>query len=351
MPGMIDLHCDALEKEVEPRPNVHFPLNFACAQADRRNAAAGVTTVFHALSFAQHEFGVRNTLFAAEIAHAVHDWQQHALVENRVHARCEVTDSSAPEILSDLIDKKELHLLSFMDHTPGQGQFKDVSAYRSYLSGSYKKTDKELDDLLDQKLANVQGTTERIKQLAQKAQAYGIPLASHDDDSPERVGTLSELGISISEFPVNMETARTAKYLGVATLFGAPNILRGTSQSGSMRALDAVIAGVADCLCGDYSAAALLPAVFKLVELTDGLTLSDAIALVTRNPARAAGLNDRGVIAVSKRADLITVRHLGGLPQVDQIWVNGHSTFSVRSNNRTPCYSKQSTVQEGVSLC
>ncbi len=349
MPGMIDLHCDALEKEVEPRPNVHFPLNFACSQADKRNAMAGVTTVFHALSFAHHEFGVRNNQFAAEIAHAIHDWQQHALVENRVHARCEVTDTSAPEILTGLIDKNEIHLLSFMDHTPGQGQFKDVAAYRNYLAGSYKKTEEELDDLLQSKLANVQGTEELIGQLAKKARAHCIPLASHDDDSPERVCAMAELGVSISEFPVNIETARTAKYRGISTLFGAPNVLRGASQSGSMRALDAVLKGVADCLCGDYSAAALLPSVFKLAELS-GYELQEMVALVTCNPARAAGLLDRGEILVGKRADLIAVQHLGGLPQVEHVWVRGQAVFSAHSN-RVPCYSKQSGQQEGVSLC
>ena len=331
MPGMIDLHCDALEKEVEPRPNVHFPLDFACAQADIRNAAAGVTTVFHALSFAHHEFGVRNNLFAAEIAHAVHGRQQHPLVENRVHARCEVTDISASEILADLIGKNEVQLLSFMDHTPGQGQFKDVAAYRSYLAGSYKKTEEELDDLLNRKVTDAQGTAELIKRLAKEAKAHGIPLASHDDDSPGRLGAMAELGVSISEFPVNIETARMAKSLGIFTLFGAPNVLRGTSQSGSMRALDAVLAGVADCLCGDYSAAALLPSVFKLTDLS-GCELQDIVALVTRNPAQAAGLMDRGEIVVGKRADLIAVRHLGGLPQVERIWVRGQAAFSAFFN-------------------
>lgn len=333
MPGMIDLHCDALEKEVEPRPNVYFPLDFACAQADKRNAAAGVTTVFHALSFAHHEFGVRNNSFAAEIAHAIHGWEQYALVENRVHARCEVTDTSAPETLADLIEKNEVHLLSFMDHTPGQGQFKDVAAYRSYLAGTYKKTEEELDELLNRKLADAQGTAELIKRLAKEAKAHGIPIASHDDDSPERVGAMAELGVSISEFPVNIETAMVAKALGISTLFGAPNVLRGTSQSGSMRALDAVLAGVADCLCGDYSPAALLPSVFKLVDLSD-CELQDAVALVTRNPARAAGLMDRGEIVAGKRADLITVRSLGGLPQVETVWVRGHATYAARFDHR-----------------
>jgi alpha-D-ribose 1-methylphosphonate 5-triphosphate diphosphatase len=326
MPGLIDLHCDALEKEVEPRTNVCFPLDFACAQVDKRNAAAGVTTVFHALAFAHQEFGVRNNAFAARIAQAIHAWQPHALVENRVHARCEVTDPTGPGIITELIDNHIIHLLSFMDHTPGQGQYQDVASYRRYLAGNYQRSESEIDDLLNQKAMNLDGTAERVTGLARKARAQGIPLASHDDDSPARVATMAELGVSITEFPVNLETARAARKLGIATLVGAPNVLRGASQSGALRALDAVLAGVADCLCGDYSAAALLPSVFKLVELS-GCPLHEMVALVSANPARAVGLADRGEIAVGKRADLISVRHLGGLPQVERVWVRGHAAF------------------------
>jgi alpha-D-ribose 1-methylphosphonate 5-triphosphate diphosphatase len=327
MPGMIDLHCDALEKEVEPRPGVHFPLDFACAQADRRNATAGITTVYHALSFANHELGVRNNAFAAEIARAVAAFQTHALIDNRIHARYEVTDESAPALLAELLESGVAHLLSFMDHSPGQGQFKDVAAYRAYLSRAYKTTDAALDTLLAQKAEAATGAMTRMSSLAKLARQQGIALASHDDDSPEKIATLIDLGAVISEFPVNLETAQAAKARGMATLFGAPNILRGRSQSGSMRALDAVLAGVADCLCGDYSAAALLPSVMRLPQLA-GIDLAQAVALVTRNPAQAAGLNDRGEIAVGKRADLIAVKDLGGLPQAERIWVKGVPVLS-----------------------
>ncbi|MCK9989909.1 MAG: alpha-D-ribose 1-methylphosphonate 5-triphosphate diphosphatase [Rugosibacter sp.] len=322
MPGMIDLHCDALEKEVEPRPGVHFPFDFACAQADMRNAAAGITTVFHALSFANAELGVRNNTTAAELARAIHAWQAHALIDNRVHARYEITDITAPPVLHDLIAKGEVHLLSFMDHTPGQGQFKEVDAYRNYLSRTYKKDAVEIEALIADKLAQGEGALERMAVLSTAARAAGIPLASHDDDRPEKIAIVKKLGIVVSEFPINLETAQTARTAGLATLLGAPNILRGKSQSGAMRALDAVIADVADCLCGDYSPAALLPAVLRLPELA-GIPLHDALALVTRNPARAVGLSDRGEIAVGKRADLVAVRALGNLPQAARVWSAG----------------------------
>ncbi len=327
MPGMIDLHCDALEKEVEPRPNVHFPLDFACAQADKRNAAAGITTVYHALSFANHELGVRNNAFAAEIARAVHAWQAHALIDNRVHVRYEVTDETAPTVLRTLIENGDTHLMSFMDHSPGQGQFRDVEAYRAYLARTYKTDDAALDDILARKAEAAWGAMARMEALAALARARGVALASHDDDSPAKVDTVAALGAAISEFPVNVETARAARAKGLATLFGAPNVLRGKSQSGNMRALDAVLEGVADCLCGDYSPAALLPSVLKLPELAD-IPLHTAIAFVTANPARAAGLADRGEIAAGRRADLVAVKWLGGLPQAERVWSGGKPALS-----------------------
>ena len=326
MPGMIDLHCDAIEKEVEPRPNVHFPLDFAVAQADKRNAAAGITTVFHAISFAHDELGLRNNHFAANIAKAIHAWAPHGLIDNRVHCRYEITDESGLPVLLDLLANDDMHLLSLMDHTPGQGQFKDMAAYRDYLARNYKKTDSELDEIIDKKLAAANGAFERAKTLIKAAQALGISVASHDDDNRERIEIMTGLGVKISEFPINMEAAVAAQELGMSTIFGAPNLLRGKSQSGSMKALDAIEAGVADCLCADYSPAALIVAVMKLPSLTD-IDLASAVRLVTFNPAKAAGLNDRGEIAVGKRADLIMVDMPAGLPQVSRVWLKGQTVY------------------------
>ena len=328
MPGMIDLHCDALEKEVEPRPNVHFPLDFACAQADKRNAAAGITTVYHALSFAHEELGVRNNDFAAEIARAVHDWRPHGLVDNRVHCRYEITDETGAPVLKQLIEENAMHLISMMDHTPGQGQFKDMAAYRDYLTQTYKKTADEVNVIVERKLEAASGAFMRMEELAFAAHTAGISVASHDDDSIERVETMNNIGADISEFPITLEAAQAAKKSGMSTIFGAPNILRGKSQSGSMKAIEAIHEGVADCLCADYSPASLIVAIFKIPELSE-LDLPAAVRLVTSNPAKAARLDDRGEIAVGKRADLIVVDTPAGLPQVSQVWCNGISVYRV----------------------
>lgn len=326
IPGMIDLHCDALEKEVEPRPNVHFPLDFAVAQADKRNAAAGITTVYHALSFANEELGVRNNNFAADIARSVQAWQPHALIDNRVHCRYEVTDATGVSVLQDLLNERSMHMLSFMDHTPGQGQFKDIAAYRNYISRTYKTSETELDTLIARKQAAAEGAIDRIKELVAAAHQNGIAVASHDDDNRERIDTMHGLGVTMSEFPINLDTAQYAKQQGIHTIFGAPNILRGKSQSGSMRALDAIDAGVADCLCADYSPAALLVAVFKIAQ-TGLIDLPSAVRMVTANPATAAGLDDRGDITVGKKADLAAISLFGDLPQVSSVWTHGKLAY------------------------
>lgn len=329
MPGMIDLHCDALEKEVEPRPNVHFPLDFACAQADKRNAAAGITTVYHALSFANDELGVRNNEFAAQIARAVHEWQPHGLVDNRVHCRYEITDESGLAILKELLQEQSMHLISMMDHTPGQGQFKDMAAYQDYLTRTYKKTADEVTVIVERKLEAATGAFQRMVELADAAHSAEISVASHDDDSIERISTMSDIGADISEFPINLEAALAAKEAGMSTIFGAPNILRGKSQSGSMKAIDAIHHQVADCLCADYAPATLIVAVIRISEFTD-LNLPEALRLVTANPAKAAKLSDRGTIEVGKRADLIAMSEPGGLPQITDVWVHGKAAYRVQ---------------------
>ena len=225
-----------------------------------------------------------------------------------------------------LIENNEIDLISIMDHSPGQGQFKDIEAFKDYLARTYKKTEDELQELIEKKMAQSVGTMDRIKTLIQKAMDHNIQIASHDDDTAQKVDLLKGLGVTISEFPINFEAAQAAKSHHISTIFGAPNILRGRSQSGSMRALDAVSANVADCLCSDYHPASLLVAAFRLPEIT-AMSLPEAIRLVTLNPAQAAGLNDRGEIAVGKRADLVCVSHIQGLVQAQYVFSAGIPVF------------------------
>ncbi|HYG44699.1 MAG TPA: alpha-D-ribose 1-methylphosphonate 5-triphosphate diphosphatase [Bordetella sp.] len=327
LPGLIDLHCDAIEKEAEPRSRVLFPLDFAVAQVDRRNAAAGITTPFHALSFANNEWGVRNNQTASQVARTLHAFRAHSLVDNRVHCRYEITDETAMPVLQALLDEGVVDLLSVMDHSPGQGQFKTLEAYLQYMMGNHAMSRDEAEEAARAKLQARDGAARRVETLLAHARRLGVPTASHDDDSVQRIATMRNLGVSMSEFPINLDTATAAVSCGLPTILGAPNVLRGQSQSGSMRAIDAVRAGVASCLCSDYQPSTLIAAAFAVAAQSD-LTLPQAVALVTANPADACGLADRGRIAAGRRADLVAVALVGQLPLVSHAWSAGRLVFA-----------------------
>ena len=324
LPGLIDLHGDAIEKEVEPRPNAFFPLPVALDAIDRRMAAAGVTTAFHGVSFAEGELGVRDVAFAETLARALHGFS--GVVDHRVHVRYELTDAGSEARVTRLIADGVASLLSFMDHTPGQGQFKDAAAYGAYLSRVYAKDEGDIRDRITAKQAEAGNLAARVRRLAARARPRGVALAGHDDEGAERVAFMTGVGASISEFPLDLATARAARAAGLVTLFGAPNVLRGRSQSGALSARDAIAAGVAGALCSDYAPQAMLPALGVLTGAM-GLGWPEALDLMAGAAARAAGLADRGEIGLGKRADLIRARDGGGSLSVAAVWVAGAQVY------------------------
>lgn len=326
LPGLIDLHGDAIEKEVEPRPNAFFPLPVALDSIDRRMTAAGITTAFHGISFASGELGVRDVDFAEKLARALHGFAAGAAVDHRVHVRYELTDAASEARVTRLIDDGVAALLSFMDHTPGQGQFKDAAAYGAYLGRVYAKDAGAIAETIAAKQAEAGNLVARVQRLADHAGPHGVALAGHDDEGAERVTFMASVGATISEFPLDLETARAGRAAGLVTLFGAPNVLRGRSQSGALSAREAIAAGVAGALCSDYAPQAMLPALGILTgEL--GLSWPQALDLVAAAPARAAGLADRGAIATGLRADLLRVRDQGGTLSVMATWVMGAQVY------------------------
>ena len=326
LPGLIDLHCDAIEGVIEPRAGVHFPLAFGIAQIDRINAMAGITTSFNSISFHDGDFSVvRGLEMASNIVRAVKRMNS-SLIDNRVHCRYEITEPQIMESVIQLIDEDQVDLLSFMDHTPGQGQFRETIDYINYMRRNIGFETEEVHDQLKVKVEHRKSAAERIATICKHAREKSILLISHDDDSPQRVTELLEMGVTISEFPVNLETAIEAKRKGLSTVFGAPNTLRGQSQSGSIKAAEAIANGVADCLCSDYFPSTLIPAVFKLPEIGN-ISLHQAVRMVTLNPAEAVNLSDRGEIAVGKAADLISVSHIENQFQITSTWRNGRKVF------------------------
>ncbi|MEA3545203.1 MAG: phosphonate metabolism protein PhnM [Thermodesulfobacteriota bacterium] len=328
IPGFIDLHCDAVEKGIEPRPQTFFPADVALSELDKNLAGCGVTTMYHSLSFAEQEIGIRANQMASSVLRKINEMQSNFRVKTRVHTRFEITDKKAVPILKELIEENQVNLFSFMDHSPGQGQFKTINSFKNYYGSVYKKSDAELDELIEKKLQARQGTAQQdIDELLNLCREKQIAIASHDDDSPEKISWLKDQDIGLSEFPVNMETAKAASEQGVQTLLGSPNVFRGASQSKNLNAREAIAAGYGDILCSDYSPMTLLHAVFTLVSL--GLkTLPEAVRMTSLNPARAVGIDRQtGSIEIGKAADLVLVGNGGHFPRIQRTFVNGREVF------------------------
>ncbi|TVR39651.1 MAG: alpha-D-ribose 1-methylphosphonate 5-triphosphate diphosphatase [Planctomycetota bacterium] len=328
IPGAVDLHCDALEKLIETRPNVCMPQEHIMPQAEQLYAGAGITTIFHSISFAGDESNkpIRHPQRAREISHDVHNWRRHGVIDHRLHARYEVGDPQGLDVIKALIDEGVVDMVSVMDHSPGQGQFPDFEKFFAYFGKAYNLDEEQARRLAASKQENRSAGWRRAVDLILYAIQAGLPVASHDDDSAERVRFIQELGGRISEFPVNLETARCAHASGLRTIMGAPNIVRGSSQSGNMRAIDAVQAGVLDCLCADYVPWTLVAAAFKLPSISD-LSLVEAVQLIATNPATAANLMDRGSIRPGLRADLVLLQQVRGLPMVAATWSGGQIAY------------------------
>jgi len=328
LPGLVDLHSDAIEREIEPRPRAVFPVEVAFRELEKRLAGSGITTIFHSLSFATEQMGLRSNETAAEVIRQLRKLAAGpALIRHRIHLRYEITDLSAVPVITALLEEGAVDLLSFMDHTPGQGQFRQLERYKEWVQATYGLNEEEFPALLAKKQVDRTTVLEGIQLLAGKALALGIPLASHDDDSAGRVETARSLGVSISEFPVNREAAGRARELGMAVCVGAPNVVRGCSQAGNLSAVEAIETGAAGILCSDYYPPAMLGAVFRLA---GRIGLAAAAQLVSLRPAGAVGLaGSAGSLEPGRRADMVLVRGEGDAPAVQATVVDGRVVYTL----------------------
>lgn len=308
LPGFVDMHGDMIEKEVEPRANVRMPLELGIYDLDKKLAANGITTAYAALAFTPATYGhVRSVEHTTALISALADMRDELLIDHRVHARFEITYPSAIDVAERLMTSGALGMISLMDHTPGQGQYRDLEIHTRNMAKMRKIDYATAVEMVKERIAQREAhgdTMHVVTGLAELAREKGVAIASHDDDTLEKVALMHGIGAAISEFPITLEVATEAKRLGLATAMGAPNALRGLSYSGNLSAREAFEAGVLDILASDYHPSAILPAVIALAELSDG-GLPAAVALASANPAAALGLTDRGRIAEGLRADLV----------------------------------------------
>ncbi|MEA4924093.1 MAG: alpha-D-ribose 1-methylphosphonate 5-triphosphate diphosphatase [Syntrophomonadaceae bacterium] len=332
LPGLIDIHSDAIEKEIEPRPGTYFSPEIAFRELEKKLAGNGITTIYHSFSL----FGAKGQTredknVESMIRTIVKGKESLALIRNKVHLRFEISNTAGVVPAKSLLEDGLVDLLSFMDHIPGQGQYPTVHDYMRYMQKNYDMESGEIEEILSKQSLGQLLSGECVDLLSKSAVAAGIPMASHDDDTPQKVRYYHKRGISIHEFPINLETAVVASELGNYISVGAPNILRGRSSGKGMRAVDAVKTCSANIICSDYYPPAMLHAVFKLAD--EVLPFYEAISMASSTPAQALGLNT-GRLEEGRWGDVIIVRKDGDIPIVMNTVVAGSPVYGV--NYRVP---------------
>jgi alpha-D-ribose 1-methylphosphonate 5-triphosphate diphosphatase len=323
LPGAVDVHTDNLERQVQPRAGARWPSRSALLTHDAQCAAAGVTTVLDALCVGDLGFDEDRPRTCAEGVADMAAMAPTGLLkaEHYLHLRCELPAPGMPELLAPLAQHRLLRLVSLMDHTPGTGQYGDLTRYRLM-----RIRDGEAPESLDATIAALQAQQARLRgpnraALLDLMRGRAV-LASHDDRTLDEVAENLADGIGVAEFPVTLEAAAAAHAGGQKVIAGAPNLVRGGSHTGNVGVLDLLRAGFVDALTSDYVPASLIEAAFMAA--SQGLLpLPHALAMVADAPARLVGFFDRGRVAVGLRADLVRVRLHDGLPVVRQVWRAG----------------------------
>jgi alpha-D-ribose 1-methylphosphonate 5-triphosphate diphosphatase len=300
-----------LEREIEPRPESHFPIDMALLELDKRLASAGVTTAYAAVGFwAYEKRKIRTVEKAREIVTTVNELRDTLLVDFYLHARYEITTPGVAQALAELIAAGQVHMVSLMDHTPGQGQYRNLERYFDFMAKWRNVPREAVEANFQERMDHLERIAESIWPAANRIAGLtldcGIPLASHDDDTADKVNLVSGLGACISEFPVTLEAAQEARRRGMRTVMGAPNTLRGASHSGNLSAIEAIGASVVDALASDYHPGSLLHAALALTD-AGRLPLHEAAKLISQNPAASVGLHDRGRIEIGQAADIVLV--------------------------------------------
>lgn len=325
-PGLVELHTDNLERHLAPRPKVDWPFRAAILAHDRELASTGITTVFDAIRVGSIVSGKskRYGKYARQMADEI--WAMRAggrlRISHHIHLRAEICSETLAEELAEFTADDRIGIVSMMDHTPGQRQFADISKFATYMQGKYNLGDKEFHDYVDF-LYGLQLKLGADHEAATVAAAtrLGAALASHDDTTVEQVATSQAYGVTLAEFPTTVAAADACHAHGIATIMGAPNLIRGGSHSGNVAAAELARIDRLDILSSDYVPAGLLMAAIQLGDLWNDLPRG--IASVTARPAKAVGLSDRGSLRIGKRADVIRFTILDGMPVLHETWCGG----------------------------
>ncbi|MBV9077635.1 MAG: alpha-D-ribose 1-methylphosphonate 5-triphosphate diphosphatase [Methylobacteriaceae bacterium] len=326
IPGLVELHTDNLESHYTPRPGVRWSPVSAVVAYDAQIAASGITTVFDSLRVGSDYDAASVGADVVILAEALEVGRASGVLraEHRTHLRCEVASPDVLESATAFLARFPAHMISLMDHTPGQRQFASLDAWKRFYTRKVSRTQAELDSFVEARLAaHARYSAEHRAALVRLAGEHGIVLASHDDTTPEHVAESIQDGVAMAEFPTTVEAARASREAGIAVMMGAPNVIRGGSHSGNVAAETLAREGLLDILSSDYVPASLLMAAFDLPRRVPEITLPEALRTVTLNPATATGLADRGAIEAGRRADLVRVAFVDEAPFAREVYRAG----------------------------
>ncbi|MFC0271052.1 alpha-D-ribose 1-methylphosphonate 5-triphosphate diphosphatase [Metabacillus herbersteinensis] len=326
LPGLVDSHSDAIEIELEPRPSSKFPIEVSFFELEKKLVGEGITTIYHSLSLMEENAKkwIRQNQTVINVIEDIKRLSQHQhLIRHKTHLRYEITNTSAVPEVRRLIETNKIDQLSFMDHTPGQGQFRDIEIQKKLLIEHRHYSEEEALEIIEESLKQQKLEPSVLKNLAELATLHDIPIASHDDDTIEKLLLVKELNASISEFPIELVVAKKAKEMGLYVVMGAPNVLLGKSHSNNLSAMEAIENGAVDIFCSDYYPSSMLHAAFKLYH--HGHSIYEAINMVSLNPAKALRIDHEvGSIEVGKKADLLIVSEDQMRPVLHTVFMNGN---------------------------
>jgi alpha-D-ribose 1-methylphosphonate 5-triphosphate diphosphatase len=326
IPGLVELHTDNLERHIEPRPQVDWPHLPALIAHDAELASTGITTVFDAMRVGSiHSGKGRYIDYARKLADELlaARAQGYFKISHFLHLRAEICSETLLEELAAFTSSDRVGIVSLMDHTPGQRQFRDLTVLKTYIAKKRGMNDAEfgehVENLLDlQSRLGAKHEAGAVKE----ARRLGAVLASHDDTTVDHVGTSARNGVGFAEFPTTVEAAAACRIHGISVMMGAPNLIRGGSHSGNVAAVELANADLLDIVSSDYVPSALLLSAFHLADIWNDLPR--AIATVTSNPAGAVRLHDRGALKTGLRGDVLRVRKIGETPLVRGVWSQGN---------------------------
>jgi alpha-D-ribose 1-methylphosphonate 5-triphosphate diphosphatase len=326
LPGLIELHTDHLEAHYTPRPSVRWHKLSAVMAYDAQIASAGITTVFDSIRLGSAALESTIASEGRQLADALEEARQggYLRVEHRTHLRCELATHDVVTDFDYFRETYPIHMISLMDHTPGQRQFQNLEQWIKFYMPRRVRGDADVEEFIQNKLQKHQQYAAFSRtSLVKSAREHGIVIASHDDATAGHVEEAVADGVAIAEFPTTLEAALASHKAGISVMMGAPNVVRGGSHSGNIAAADLAREGVLDILSSDYVPASLLLAAFQLPERVDGIDLAAAMRMVSDTPAKATGLDDRGRLEKGRRADIVRVTQADTTPIIRRVWRQG----------------------------